>query len=49
MGSALLSKRTLAGEFATARAGLEVGLWMLTHSEFRGDARVRAMMAHIAR
>lgn len=49
MGSALLSRRALSGDVVTTHAGLDVGLWMLTHGEFRGDARVRALMAHVAR
>jgi DNA-binding transcriptional LysR family regulator len=47
IGAALLAERAASdGGLHVAGRGPEVGLWMLTHPEFRSDGRVRAMMAY---
>ena len=47
MGAAMIATSRIAPPLTVAsdRSRVEVGLWMLTHPEFRADSRVRAMMA----
>ncbi len=53
VGAVLLPTFVAAQEPALLRVtpeieGLEVGLWLLSHPELRGNARVRALAAHLA-
>lgn len=47
MGAAMIATSRIAPPLTPVsdRSRVEVGLWMLTHPEFRADSRVRAMMA----
>lgn len=47
IGTALIAEAAAhGGGLQIAGRGPDVGLWMLTHPEFRNDGRVRAMMAY---
>jgi len=51
VGSALLAEAAVprnAEEHERAPGALEIGLWMLTHPDLRGDARVRSLMRHFS-
>ncbi len=48
LGASLIAEGMLGNGVIQSRGQVDVGIWMLTHPEFRGDARVRALMASIA-
>jgi len=51
VGSALLAETAVprnAEEHERAPGAIEIGLWMLTHPDLRGDARVRSLMRHFS-
>ena len=48
MGAALLTRRDPDDQFDWQPGAIDVGVWVLTHPAYRGDTRVRALMAFVA-